>query len=114
MARIDVRCPDCNSLNIVRYGRQPNGEQRYRCLNGACERRIFLLNYRNRVQKDEDPRALQQKIISMALFGRGAMETTEALGADPRDVLQVYEQLAGFDWSPAAEPVAFRHLIATS
>ena len=45
MAVVEVRCPECRSREVVQYGQQPNGEQRYRCNNPHCQRRIFLLRY---------------------------------------------------------------------
>ena len=47
MAVVEIECPECGSQEVVRYGRQANGEQRYRCNNGACKRRIFLVRYHN-------------------------------------------------------------------
>ena len=45
MAVVAVQCPECERHEVVRYGRQANGEQRYRCNNVDCERRIFLVRY---------------------------------------------------------------------
>ena len=45
MAVVEVQCPECRSREAVRDGRQANGEQRYRCNNVDCERRIFLGRY---------------------------------------------------------------------
>ena len=47
MAVVEVQCPECGSPEVVRYGRQANGEQRYRCNNVDCTRRIFFLRYHN-------------------------------------------------------------------
>jgi len=43
MAVVQVQCPDCHSTDVVQYGKQANGTQRYRCDNRACPRTIFLL-----------------------------------------------------------------------
>ena len=48
MILIPVKCPDCSSTDVVKYGKKANGEQRYFCNNSACERQIFLLNYDNK------------------------------------------------------------------
>src|SRR5262245_8668324 len=45
MALVDVHCPACQSINVVQYGKQANGTQRYRCNNRDCPRTIFLLQY---------------------------------------------------------------------
>src|SRR5947209_19382704 len=36
MITITVDCPHCGSEEIMRYGRSPNGKQKYRCK--ACKR----------------------------------------------------------------------------
>jgi transposase-like protein len=36
MVTITVRCPHCGSEQITKYGRAPNGKQKYRCQ--ACGR----------------------------------------------------------------------------
>jgi transposase-like protein len=36
MVTITVHCPHCGSEDIMRYGRTPNGKQKYRCR--ACKR----------------------------------------------------------------------------
>ena len=43
MAFVQVQCPDCQSPDVVQYGKQANGTQRYRCDNPDCPRTIFLL-----------------------------------------------------------------------
>jgi insertion element IS1 protein InsB len=48
VAVVEVQCPKCGSGEVVKYGRQANGEQRYRCHNSHCERTIFLLHYHDK------------------------------------------------------------------
>jgi transposase-like protein len=42
MALVYVHCPECQSIDVVQYGKQANGTQRYRCNNRDCPRTIFL------------------------------------------------------------------------
>ncbi|MBF0359150.1 MAG: IS1 family transposase [Magnetococcales bacterium] len=46
MAILDVVCPGCNGLNVIKHGKLQNGEQRYRCCSSDCDRNTFILNYR--------------------------------------------------------------------
>ena len=48
MVYVPVRCPYCQSPEVSKAGKQANGTQRYRCQNGQCEQRIFLLRYQDR------------------------------------------------------------------
>ena len=70
MAVVEVQCPECGSHEVVRYGRQANGEQRYRCNNVACERRIFLVRYHHTGRLPE----VKRQIVDMALNGSGCGE----------------------------------------
>jgi transposase-like protein len=48
MAVIEVRCPYCGSKAVIKAGRSKTGEQRYRCNNESCNRKIFQLEYKNK------------------------------------------------------------------
>lgn len=40
-----VKCPRCQSDEVVKHGMSIKGEQRYRCRYYACEGRTFMLEY---------------------------------------------------------------------
>jgi insertion element IS1 protein InsB len=82
VAVVEVRCPECGSRAVVKYGRQANGAQRYRCNNRHCERRIFLLRYHNTGRLPE----VKQQVVDMALNGSGIRDTTRVLGVSPTTV----------------------------
>ena len=88
MAVVEVQCPGCGSREVVRYGRQANGEQRYRCNNGDCERRIFLLHYHNTGQLPE----VKRQIVDMALNGSGIRDTARVLGVSPMTVMSALKK----------------------
>ena len=67
MALVYVHCPECQSIDVVQYGKQANGTQRYRCNNRDCPRTIFLLQYSD---KGRLP-AVKQQIVDMTLNGSG-------------------------------------------
>ena len=48
MTFIAVRCPHCQSEQIVKRGKTGRGTQRYLCQNTTCATGSFLLDYRNR------------------------------------------------------------------
>ncbi|MBF0159762.1 MAG: IS1 family transposase [Magnetococcales bacterium] len=108
MAVIDVQCPSCHTLDVVKYGRQANGAQRYRCCNPDCDRRVFLLDYHSH----RDGHDRRRQIIEMALFGTGAMETAQLLGADAEEVVQLYHRLTQFSWHPSMEPASFQAMLS--
>jgi len=48
MTFITVRCPHCESEQIVKRGKTHRGTQCYLCQNTACATGSFLLDYCNR------------------------------------------------------------------
>ena len=88
MAVVEVQCPECGRCEVVRYGRQANGEQRYRCNNVTCERKIFLLQYHNTGYLP----AVKQQMVDMALNGSGIRDTARVLGVSPMTVMSTLKK----------------------
>jgi transposase-like protein len=72
VAVVEVRCPECGSPEVVKYRRQANGEQRYRCNNLHCERQIFLLQYHNTGRLPE----VKRQMVDMAWRSMAAASAT--------------------------------------
>ena len=88
MAVVAVQCPECGSREVVKYGQQPNGAQRYRCTNPHCQRRIFLLQYSNTGWVPD----VKQQIVEMALKGSGIRDTARVLGVSPTTVMSTLKK----------------------
>src|SRR4029434_5013923 len=88
MAFVQVQCPDCHSADVVQYGKQANGTQRYRCDNPDCPRVIFLLQYHD---KGRLP-AVKQQIIDMTLNGSGVPGTVRGVRVIPASVIDVLKK----------------------
>jgi len=63
-------CPNCHGTDIVKHGKSPEGKQRYKCRETACDGRTFILDYAYQVN-----RAVKQQIVDMALNGSGVRDT---------------------------------------
>src|SRR5216684_8394220 len=98
MAMIPVSCPACQSGNVIKAGKQPNGTQRYRCQNPACQRRIAQLAY---VAPGRLPDT-QRLIVEMALNGSGIRDTARVLRVSPVTVLRVLKKRARFNFGEAS------------
>ncbi|NGZ06950.1 MAG: hypothetical protein G8237_11405 [Magnetococcales bacterium] len=101
MALMDVRCPDCHGLNVVKYGMQPNGKQRYLCQDPHCTRKIFIV----RPAAAPAPTGVRlpaemQQIIERALAGGNIEETARALHLPASTVAEVFQVLARFTPPP--------------
>jgi insertion element IS1 protein InsB len=88
MTYVPVHCPDCLGVDVVRYGKQRHGEQRYRCNNADCPRHIFLLQYRNQGRLP----AVKQRMVDMALNGSGIRDTARVLGVSPTTVIDTLKK----------------------
>ena len=80
---IPVRCPHCQSTEVIKAGEQANGAQRYQCQNGQCARRIFLLQYRDRGRVPE----IRRQVVDMAINGSGIRDTARVLPVSPTTVI---------------------------
>ena len=90
MAFVQVQCPDCSSTDVVQYGKQANGTQRYRCNQRDCPRTIFLLQYQD---KGRLP-AVRQQIVDMTLNGSGVRDIVRVLGVSSTTVVEVLKTKA--------------------
>ena len=83
MTVVAVQCPEWGGEEVVRYGRQPNGAQRYRCDKRDCARRIFLRQSHTAGWVPE----IKRQIGAMAPNGSGIRDTARVLGVSPTTVL---------------------------
>jgi len=84
MTFIAVRCPHCQSDQIVKRGKTARGTQRYLCQNTLCPKGSFLLDYCNRGCLPE----VKQTIIDMSLNASGVRDTARSLHICPNTVLR--------------------------
>jgi transposase-like protein len=84
MTFIAVRCPHCQSDQIVKRGKTARGTQRYLCQNTLCAKGSFLLDYCNRGGLPE----VKQTIIDMSLNASGVRDTARSLHICPNTVLR--------------------------
>ena len=88
MTYVPVHCPDCQGVDVVRYGKQRHGPQRYRCNHTDCPRHIFLLEYRNHGRLP----AVKHQMVDMALNGSGIRDTARVLRVSPTTVINTLKK----------------------
>ena len=90
MTFIAVRCPHCQSDQIVKRGKTARGTQRYFCQNTLCAKGSFLLDYCNRGCLPE----VKDMIIDMSLNASGVRDTARSLHICPNTVLRELKKKA--------------------
>jgi len=75
MAVIEIKCPDCGSTKVGKYGYGKRGQQRYKCKNEECKTKIFQLEYHNKGCE----RGIECKIIQMTANAGGIRDTARTL-----------------------------------
>jgi insertion element IS1 protein InsB len=88
MVSVPVQCPYCQSTEVIKAGKQGNGTQRYRCQNGQCPQRIFLLQYQDRGRVPE----IRRQVVDMAVNGSGIRDTARVLRISPTTVIAVLKK----------------------
>jgi insertion element IS1 protein InsB len=83
MTFIAVRCPHCQSDQIVKHSKTARGTQRHLCQNILCAKGSFLLDYCNRGCVPE----VKHLIIDMSLNASGVRDTARSLQISTNTVL---------------------------
>jgi transposase-like protein len=83
MALIPVRCPYCQSTQVIKGGKTDTGTQRSRCHNPACSHQSFLLDP---AYKGRSPESKQQ-VLNLSRNGSGVRDTARVLGISPTTVI---------------------------
>ena len=72
MPFIALRCPHCQSDQIVKRGKTTRGTQRYLCQNTLCAKGGFLLDYCNRRCLPEVKHTIIDMRLKCAVTARAA------------------------------------------
>lgn len=83
MALVHGQCPQGHSIDVVQYGQQANGTQRYRCNNLDGPRPIFLLPYQDQGRLP----AVKQQSVDMTRHGSGVREMVRVLRVSAATVI---------------------------
>jgi transposase-like protein len=83
-----IRCPNCDSINVVRHGRTAQGKQRYLCRNQNCCHCTFIQQYTYRSYLSE----VKEQITDMAVNGSGMRDTARVLKISRNTVTAVLKK----------------------
>jgi transposase-like protein len=86
-----VRCPHCEGVEVVAYGKTATGKQRFRCQNQQCERPTFLRAYSYQGCLPE----VKRQIVEMTLNGSGVRDIARVLQISPTTVIEELKKRPG-------------------
>jgi len=72
---LKIKCPHCQSDEVIKAGFTSQKKQRYRCQHKACKTTTFLQDYTYKGYYPE----IKAQIIDMAINGRGIRDTARVL-----------------------------------
>ncbi len=81
---IAVKCPHCQSAEVIRHGKSSNGKPRFRCLNSNCPYQTFSLDSAYPGRKRE----IKKQIVEMNLNGRGVRDIARVLHVSTSTVIK--------------------------
>lgn len=85
---IEVKCPYCDSHDIVKNGKDEKGKQRFLCKNEECKWRTFLMDYTDKGRMPE----IKNLILKMAINGSGIRDTGRVLGISTNTVIETLKK----------------------
>ena len=84
-----VKCIHCASTNVVKYGKNPKGKQRFKCKQCL---KTFQEEYANNAAKPE----VKMLIIKMSVNGSGIRDISRVLGISKDTVSATLKKLKTF------------------
>jgi transposase-like protein len=90
MAVVKTLCTECKSAKVVKFGKNRQGKQRYRCQTTGCERKTFILEYKNKGYLPE----VKKQIIDMTVNGSGIRDIARVLKISINTILSELKKRA--------------------
>ena len=84
MAVERVRCPHCESGEVVKYGTTTNSKERFRCKNAAGCGRTFIRQYASQGRVPQ----VKRQSVEMTLNGSGVRDIGRVLQISPTTVIE--------------------------
>ena len=92
MLTVLKKCPYCDSTDIIKNGKYPNGKQRYVCNNEDCPHTTFIDEFS---YNGWNP-IIKQQIIKMSINGNGTRAIARTLGISANTVTSELKKKEGW------------------
>ena len=80
----NIKCPDCEGINVCKNGHSRNGTQRFLCQKDNCTTKSFQLNYTYNAHQ----RGIKEQIEEQTLNSSGVRDISRNLKIAPRTVTE--------------------------
>jgi transposase-like protein len=90
VASFQIRCPACQSTDVMNHGITTPGQQRYRGKHPHCSSQTFLVAYSHQGRVP----AGKQQILEMTLNGRGIRDIARVRHISPTTVMEELKKSA--------------------
>jgi len=90
VAYLQIRCPACDSTDVIKHGITAQGKQRYRCKESNGSTGTFLVEYSHQGRVP----AVKQQILEMTLKGSGIRDIARVLPISPTTVIDALKKSA--------------------
>jgi insertion element IS1 protein InsB len=90
VAYLQMRCPACQSTDVIKHGTTAQGKQRYRCENFSCSAQTVLVEYGHHGRRPE----VKRQILEMTLNGSGIRDIARVLHISPTTVIAALKKRA--------------------
>ena len=99
---VPIKCPHCDSEQVIKSGTSAKGTQRYRCKNTACSKTTFLQKYGYKGCM----KGVKERIVDMALNGSGVRDTSRVLRISKNTVIDTLKKNkpAWPQWTQTSKP----------
>jgi transposase-like protein len=90
VAFLQIRCPACQTTDVIKHGITAPGKPRYRWTPPSCPYQTFLVEYRHPGRVPE----VKQHILEMTWNGSGIRDIARVLPISPTTVIEELKKRA--------------------
>ena len=88
MVLIEVKCPNCGSIEVTKFGTSSSGKQRYYCNNKECITKSFQIDYIYNAYNSD----IEEKIINMTANASGIRDISRVLNISTYKVMNTLKK----------------------
>lgn len=88
MVLFPIKCPHCGSVDVVKNGHYPNGQQRYKCKNPDCPHSVFMSEY----SYNACIPGIEKEVLRLTVDGNGTRAISRLLKISTNTVTAILQK----------------------